>query len=248
MRLDEALQVAHLRHGIVVVRPRCVGGGHQAEGVREDRIDRAGPYEEEGIRERALEVFVEGVPPVPVEVGRLAHDHDTFRVLRDAELRAQARLAGGAGAGSGARGRMCGSERFGGEDEKKAEQRTERHLAHRLGETAKAPASGRSRDDGPTSTVYAIGSTTSAPAPASQNARSGARTSNGTVRVSPASRSTRPNAWSARPARRPPARARASGVPRSPRGRRSFGGSLPRLPRRARPGRAAGPATCGRRS
>jgi len=36
--------------------------------------------------------------------------------------------------------------------------------------------------------VYAIGSTTSAPAPASQYARSGARTSNGTVRVSPGSR------------------------------------------------------------
>src|SRR5437870_12651952 len=39
------------------------------------------------------------------------------------------------------------------------------------GETAKAPASGRSRDDGPTSTVYAIGPTTSAPAPAAQDPR-----------------------------------------------------------------------------
>src|SRR5439155_6260358 len=79
-------------------------------------------------------------------------------------------------------------------------RRTARH-EDRYGETAKAPASGRSRDDGPTATVYAIGSTTSAPAPASQYARAGARTSIGTVRVSPGSRWTRANALRSRTAR-----------------------------------------------
>src|SRR2546427_6845175 len=49
--------------------------------------------------------------------------------------------------------------------------------------------------------VYAIGSTTSAPAPVSQYARSGARTSNGTVRVSRGSRWTRANALRSRTAR-----------------------------------------------
>ena len=146
MRLDEAREKSHLRHGVVVVDSRPVELAHQADRVGQDRVDRARKQEQEGIDEGTREIGLERVTPVPVEMRRLAHDHYPARVGRDSELRAQALLARRDGARSGAHGGApvseCGGWSVAGQE------RDQRQDAEREEQTP--DHAGRGRDIWPT--------------------------------------------------------------------------------------------------
>src|SRR4029453_9935958 len=102
MRLDEAREISHLRHGVVVRNSRPMELGHQADRLRQDRVDRTRKQKEEGTAEGTLEVVFERVTPVPVQMGRLADDRHPARVRWDPEFLAQAPFARRGGARIGA--------------------------------------------------------------------------------------------------------------------------------------------------
>src|SRR5262249_27979890 len=133
------------------------------------------------------------VPDDRVELARCAGGDRRFRQGECGDADGTTRGVGGGGATE---------ERRDGDPEEST--RTHMGNAYRSPphpSTRKEPSSGRSRDDGPTSTPYSIGSTSQPPVPTSQKARSAARRLKATVRVSPGSRCTRAKPFRSRTAR-----------------------------------------------